>query len=110
MKLLAEEGNTELPKLKTAEKIIEKLSQLINESWSLKKHFGRNISNLKIESLISKGLKNGAISSKLCGAGNSGYLLFLVPEINREKFKIEFQNEILIQVSLNSSGATIIKV
>jgi D-glycero-alpha-D-manno-heptose-7-phosphate kinase len=109
MKLLAEEGILQLPKLNSAKAIIQNLSSLMNESWSIKKHFGKDISNNIVESKINLGLSSGASAAKLCGAGNSGFILFLVPESNREEFKLKFKNEVLIQVSLNPHGATTLR-
>jgi len=104
MKKLAEEGSVELPKMDSAPKIIEKLSDLMNESWNLKKHFGKDVSNSRVDNIIKEGLTNGASAGKLCGAGNSGYVLFLVPESNREKFELRFQNELTLKISLNPQG------
>lgn len=109
MKLLADEGSIQLPLLNSAKEIIEKLSSLINESWSIKKHFGKDISNNIVESKINWGLSNGATAAKLCGAGSSGFILFLVPELNQEKFKMNFKNEVLIQVSLTPHGVSTVR-
>ena len=109
MKLLADEGSIQLPQLNSAKAIIEHLSSLINESWSIKKKFGRDISNCSVESKINLGLLNGASAAKLCGAGSAGFILFLVPESNREKFKLKFENEMLIQVALNPHGVTTLR-
>ena len=104
IKAIAEEGNSTLAQLESTEKIIEKLSELINESWKLKKFFGKDITNSRVDSLINRGLQNGATSSKLCGAGNSGYILFLVPESERTRFQFHFTGEILLKVSLSPEG------
>jgi D-glycero-alpha-D-manno-heptose-7-phosphate kinase len=108
MKKLAEEGSLALPKMDSAAKIIERMSDLINESWILKKYFGKDVSNSRVEAIIKDGLTNGASAGKLCGAGNSGYILFLVSESNREKFERKFQNELTLKISLSPQGISTI--
>lgn len=54
----------------------ESICQLMLENWRIKKSFS-DLSSSEIDRLILFGLKNGAKSAKLCGAGGSGYVLFL---------------------------------
>ena len=55
--------------------INEELSNLMNESWKMKKLSGL-VSNNKINDLIDYGLRNGASGAKLLGAG--GEVLYYI--------------------------------
>lgn len=57
-------------------KKFELICQLMLENWKIKKSIEERSSS-GIDELISFGLANGAKSAKLCGAGGSGYVLFL---------------------------------
>lgn len=52
------------------------ISELMSENWKIKKSV-KERSSSEIDALIAFGLSNGAVSAKLCGAGGSGYVLFL---------------------------------
>lgn len=49
----------------------------LNAGWNLKKQLGRNVSNRKIDALISAALDNGALAAKLMGGGAEGFLLVI---------------------------------
>ena len=55
---------------------IEKIGNLLNESWQIKKKLSKKVSNDRINSLYDFAIENGAIGGKLLGAGNNGYMLF----------------------------------
>lgn len=57
------------------QKLIE-ISKLINESWHLKETLLGGNSH-EVNETIAKGESFGAYAAKLCGAGGSGYVLFL---------------------------------
>ena len=57
--------------------INEELSNLMNESWKMKKKLSGLVSNNKINDLIDYGLRNGASGAKLLGAGGGGFILYL---------------------------------
>ena len=59
-----------------------------------KKKLAKNISNNKIDNIYDYGIKNGAIGGKLLGAGNGGFILFLVKKNNRKKFIEKFKKKI----------------
>ena len=54
----------------------------------IKKNLSKNVTNKKIDKIISLGLKNGASGSKILGAGGGGFILFISKNYN-EKKKLE---------------------
>ena len=47
--------------------------RILHEHWKIKKLRDKNISNSKINQMFDFGIKNGAISGKLIGAGGGGF-------------------------------------
>jgi D-glycero-alpha-D-manno-heptose-7-phosphate kinase len=64
----------------------------INLGWKLKRTL-HDIDMPELELLIQKGFQNGARAAKLCGAGGSGFILFLLDNQTKEDFiqKLNFQ-------------------
>ncbi len=56
---------------------INKLGNLISETWNLKKKFSKYISNNYIDSIFKKIENKGIYGGKLLGAGNGGFILIL---------------------------------
>jgi len=55
---------------------LEKIGNLLHESWENKKQINKYVSNPRIDELYEIGIKNGAYGGKLLGAGGAGYILF----------------------------------
>ena len=51
--------------------------RILHEHWKIKKLRDKNISNSKINQMFDFGIKNGAISGKLIGAGGGGFFYFI---------------------------------
>lgn len=58
---------------------LDLLAECMNETWKLKKSIDSRITNDQINEVIDIGLKKGAQAAKLCGAGESGFVLFIAP-------------------------------
>ncbi len=52
--------------------------RILHESWQLKKQLASTISSGKIDALYERTMAAGAEGGKICGAGNGGFLLFIV--------------------------------
>lgn len=87
---------------------ILKLPELITEGWELKKLSNPFCSTDEIDQLIAVGKKNGALGWKLLGAGQSGFVLFLVSPEDRDNFVSKMSSKRSIQVSLDHSGSKVI--
>ena len=57
----------------------------MNEHWSIKKKLAKNITNSKIDQIYKEGIKSGALGGKLLGAGNGGFILFIVKKKKQKK-------------------------
>ena len=67
---------------------VKEFIRLLNENMKIKKNLSKNVTNKKIDKIISLGLKNGASGSKILGAGGGGFILFISKNYN-EKKKLE---------------------
>ncbi len=52
--------------------------RILHESWQLKRQLASTISNPTIDEYYERALRAGAQGGKICGAGNGGFLLFIV--------------------------------
>lgn len=86
----------------------DNFSDLLNESWSIKKRLHKNVSNSKIDNLYSYGLSVGATCGKLLGAGNGGFFYFYVPKKNHINFKKKLNQA--IKINFSDHGSQIIKI
>lgn len=81
-------------------------AQAVNEGWSLKKQLGKNVSNEKIDRLISEAIENGAVAAKLMGGGADGFLL-VISEHNRveslQKSLMDYSN-FVVRISFDHTG------
>jgi D-glycero-alpha-D-manno-heptose-7-phosphate kinase len=77
----------------------QEINKIIKAGWRFKKEMSNEISNNYIDDLYDFGLKNGACSGKLCGAGGSGYMFFFCndKELLKEKLKDNILHEIAIE-------------
>jgi len=60
-------------------------SNLMNDSWELKKSYSRDISTDYLNDIYENAKQNGALSGKLLGAGGGGYFLFYTDFSKRNK-------------------------
>ena len=74
---------------------IKKIVELLNQSWELKKK-SNTITNDRVDIAYQIGIEAGAMAGKLLGAGQGGYMLFLVDQ-NRKKEFIDKMNKKLIK-------------
>lgn len=82
----------------------------INAGWKIKKELGRNVSNPKIESIISRALNNGAAAARLMGGGSQGFVLLIsekneIETLQREMMKV---SKFVIRVAYDPSGTRIL--
>lgn len=88
--------------------MLEELGKLLNETWSLKKTLSQSVSNNLIDDYHRKITKLGAYGSKLCGAGNGGFMLCLGPKDIHKKLKDTFGAGNVLNISIEAKGSQII--
>ena len=91
---------SELP----AKEKLEILAESMNKSWGLKQLLG-SIHSDEVSRTIETGLKAGALSAKLCGAGGSGFVLFILGETSKEAFAGNFPNVKIQDIALHDNGS-----
>ena len=69
-----------------ANKDINKVADLMKQSWEAKKASNKGVSNEEIDKIYEEGLKEGALAGKLLGSGGGGHFLNLVRPEAREAF------------------------
>ena len=87
---------------------VYEISELLNHSWEIKKTFSKVITNIEIDNMYQKMLDCGGIGGKLCGAGQSGFLLAIVPKENLDKFMKKMKKYKMFKVGLDYDGSKIL--
>ncbi|MBS0625106.1 MAG: kinase [Verrucomicrobia bacterium] len=90
------------------QEVMSLLGNLLHESWNLKKQLSSQISNPFIDRCYGAALSAGAYGGKLCGAGNGGFLAFLVPPEARSRVREELKDLLEVRFRLEDEGSTII--
>jgi D-glycero-alpha-D-manno-heptose-7-phosphate kinase len=84
------------------------LGSALNEQWKIKKKLANNITNDKINEIYNYGLKNGALGGKLLGAGNGGFILFVVNKKEKKRIIEKFKKLINVPIKIDSTGSQIV--
>ena len=89
-----------------AEEKLKILAEAMNRSWELKQQLG-SIHSEEVSQTIQAGLNAGALSAKLCGAGGSGFVLFILGDATKDSFTSNFPNSKIQEVSLHNKGSEV---
>jgi len=94
---------------KNNQKFLENISDLLNESWKLKKNLSNNVSSNKIDDIYSAALKNGAMAGKILGAGGGGFIMFITKNTQYKKKLIKFLSKLThVNFKFENEGTKII--
>lgn len=100
---MAEEGL----RLLTSGYPIAEFGRLLHQGWELKRSCG-GVSLPVIDELYARGLAAGATGGKLLGAGQGGFLLFIVAPDKQEALAKALADVNLIRVRINATGSRVI--
>lgn len=64
---------------------LNKLGQIMDESWQNKKKLSAHITNSKINAIYDAAKAAGAVGGKISGAGGGGFMMFCCPEHTKTK-------------------------
>jgi D-glycero-alpha-D-manno-heptose-7-phosphate kinase len=64
---------------------LNKLGQIMDESWQNKKKLSAHITNSKINAIYDAAKVAGAVGGKISGAGGGGFMMFCCPEHTKTK-------------------------
>jgi len=66
---------------------MDRFAELLREEWENRKRCAEGVTTPHIDKIIAEAEKNGALASKLCGAGGGGCMITYVRKGDREKIK-----------------------
>ena len=87
---------------------ITRLGEFLNESWELKKASSPSATSAVIDSMIEVGLRNGALGAKLLGAGQGGFVLFLVNPSKSQNLLQAFKGAVSLRVETDQTGSCVV--
>ena len=87
---------------------VRAIGPMVASSWELKKRSSPFVSNSGIDQLIDFGISNGAMGSKLLGAGQGGFVLFIVEPDKKKDFISLFKENTAISVDIDYAGSTVV--
>lgn len=111
VKELAELAFSTFQKLEITENHANKLTILgeaVNYGWNKKIELAGGTIEEQVIDVISQGIRKGALAGRLCGAGGTGFVLFLVPPENRDRFIETFENQKAFGIESSSKGSEIL--
>ena len=95
-------------KIHSSKNIISDFSELLHKHWWYKKKLSSSVTNQHIDKIYNYGIKNGAYSGKLLGAGAGGFMLFLINPKKREYFEKKFKKFTVVPIKFDNLGSQII--
>ena len=94
---------------KNNQNFLDHISELLNESWKLKKNLSNNVSNNHIDKIYNSALKNGAMAGKILGAGGGGFIMFITKNALDKKKLIKFLNKLThVNFKFENKGTEIV--
>lgn len=84
------------------------LGALLDESWQRKKGLSSQVSSSTLDNLYSRAKEAGAYGGKLCGAGQGGFFLFLVPPESQAAVRSALAPLPQVPFCFENEGSTII--
>jgi len=105
---MLELANLALDNVDRLERDIFVLSELVNQSWELKKQSNPFATTHEIDHLIYTGRSNGALGAKLLGAGESGFVLFICDSDGIKTVKRHLPEYNFMKVNMDSEGSHVV--
>ncbi len=87
---------------------IDVLGEILHAGWMYKKELSSGISNGRIDHYYELARNNGARGGKLLGAGGCGFLLFSVPEDDRDRLRHALAELMEFPFQFENTGTTVI--
>lgn len=91
-----------------SQSLIESLSKFTNLGWKIKKNYNPDAVPIEVDELIEYGLKHGASAGRLCGAGGSGFVLFIAPDSRCEELRQALPQNLTVPIRLSKLGAEVL--
>jgi len=87
---------------------LDRLGQVLHESWELKRRLASGISDAAIEELYEQARGHGAVGGKICGAGGGGFLLVDCPPEQRLRLAKGMASHRELPFQLERDGSKVI--
>jgi D-glycero-alpha-D-manno-heptose-7-phosphate kinase len=99
----------QLMKLAETEKFSpEVFGRILDESWQLKRQLASSISSSQIDELYGLARKAGAEGGKICGAGNGGFLLFIVKPERKDTVRRALAKLLEVPIRYEAHGSRVL--
>jgi len=105
---LTQETSQRLVSNSSLQEKFEFLCSAINLAWAIKVELSQGTLDPEVQKKITEGLARGASAGRLCGAGGTGFLLFLVPPVLRKSFVESMAKDLAFPISVEKSGSRIL--
>ena len=102
MKSICHEGL----KIVQSGKDLNRLGELLNESWKLKKLMNPSSTNDGIEDLMQKARNSGALGGKVIGAGGGGFAIIWCPKDSRHKLMESLRQYPIVPFQIYFKGSS----
>lgn len=96
----------EFRELLVSEGDLSLVSEMLKESWSIKKSLNSFSVTPQLDNFYKSALAKGARAGKVLGAGGGGFFLFWVDPENREKFIEKMAPAVYVPISISFEGST----
>ena len=90
------------------DKKFDKIGELLDKSWEIKKKFATGVSNDLINDMYSKAINNGALGGKILGAGGGGFLLLYVPNEKKDNVRKALKDFKEVDIDFDTKGSIIV--
>jgi len=84
------------------------LCSAINLAWKIKVDLSENTLDPQVLEKINEGLTRGASAGRLCGAGGTGFLMFLIDPSQRHSFIDAMKKDYAFAISVSGNGSEIL--
>ena len=91
------------------EESIDKIGEMITSTWRFKRTLTNDLTNDKLDDIITLSEKSGSLGGKLMGAGGGGFFMFIVPPDKQDEFKNTMKKiKVWIPFRLNTKGSEVL--
>jgi D-glycero-alpha-D-manno-heptose-7-phosphate kinase len=82
--------------------------RVLHESWQLKRQLASSISSSQIDAFYERAMKAGAEGGKICGAGNGGFLLFIVRPEKKSAVRNALSDLLEVPIRFEAHGSRVL--
>ena len=87
---------------------LDKFGLALNEYWELKKKLSENVSDIYLDTIYKKLIKNGAIGAKIIGSGGGGFFLIYCKEKKQSNLINKMKNYKFVKFKFENEGSKVI--